>query len=145
MNRTIRPADAIARGTRATIASLPKRPRFDPPTSAPWGLTHRDFIGCPADWWPRLDWSLAHVDMGPSPAGNLGPYWHVPLRENDPDDETVQRLYPRILTSKWLPLIRAAVAEVSSSHGAACPYCGSKISRIELWLEWLNMLGWSHG
>jgi len=48
-----------------------------------------------------LDWSKAWVDMGPSIAGNIGPYWHVPLVG---DDETVHRLYPKLLQTKWLPL-----------------------------------------
>ena len=55
------------------------------------GLTYRDFLfdgyRCSEAIWGRLDWSRAYVDMGPSVAGNLGPYWHVPLPdENYPDD-----------------------------------------------------------
>lgn len=62
----------------------------------------------------NLDWGNAWIDMGPSPTGNPGPYWHVPLKETIIDGEvydcgdTVHRLYPKILTTKWLPLIRAA-------------------------------------
>jgi hypothetical protein len=29
----------------------------------------------------NLDWENAWVDLGPSTAGNQGPYWHVPLKE----------------------------------------------------------------
>tara|TARA_Y100000310_G_scaffold340619_2_gene437086 strand:+ start:1322 stop:1708 length:387 start_codon:yes stop_codon:yes gene_type:complete len=57
--------------------------------------------------WNNLDWSEAYMDMGPSIAGNLGPYWHVPL----PTEETVHRLYPKILQGQWLLTIRQAVAE----------------------------------
>lgn len=42
--------------------------------------------------WELLDWSRAWVDPGPSPAGNAGPYWKVPM----PHDESVQRVYPRV-------------------------------------------------
>lgn len=42
--------------------------------------------------WERLDWSRAYEDKGPSPAGNPGPYWHVPEVLND--DEIWHRLYP---------------------------------------------------
>ena len=58
------------------------------------------------EMWNGLDWSRAHVDMGPSVTGNLGPYWHVPF----PEDGTVHRLYPRI-HDKWLPAIHRAVLE----------------------------------
>ena len=56
--------------------------------------------------WHGLDWSSAWMDMGPSPAGNLGPYWHVPL----PSEDTVHRLYPN-LSDRWLLTVRQAVAE----------------------------------
>lgn len=47
------------------------------------------------DDWPShigiedLDWSNAWVDNGPSPAGNAGPYLHVPY----PKGDTVHRIY----------------------------------------------------
>lgn len=80
------------------------------------GLTHKDwmFDGYPIrgdrmiERWNALDWSKAYVDMGPSIAGNLGPYWHVPLVS---DDETVHRLYPKFLSGKWIWVIRRAVEE----------------------------------
>ncbi len=59
------------------------------------------------DRWNGLDWTQAYMDMGPSVAGNLGPYWHVPL----PSEETVHRLYPKVLTTKWLLTIRQAIGE----------------------------------
>jgi len=43
------------------------------------------------DIWNGLDWALARVDQGPSPAGNVGPYWHVPY----PAEHTVHRVYCR--------------------------------------------------
>lgn len=59
----------------------------------------------------NLDWSKAWVDLGPSIVGNPGPYWHVPLKETWIDGElydcgdTVHRLYPKVLQTKWQPLI----------------------------------------
>ena len=41
--------------------------------------------------WPNLDWAAAWTDPGPSPAGNPGPYYHVPC----PQEETTHRLYPK--------------------------------------------------
>ena len=116
------------------------------------GLTHRDFLfdgyRCSEAIWGRLDWSRAYVDMGPSVAGNLGPYWHVPLPDenypDDPNSETAHRLYPRVLITKWLPLIRQAVEEIDRSH-RRCPYCGSTISALRIWVEWLNMKGMRRG
>jgi hypothetical protein len=76
------------------------------------GLSHKDWLfdGYPIkgermlERFGRLDLTQARIDFGPSVAGNLGPYWHVPL----PEDETVHRLYPKVLETKWLPLIRQA-------------------------------------
>ena len=84
-------------------------------------MTKTDWIGGPENWlwdgyaikghlldkWPLLDWANSYVDMGPSPAGNLGPYWHVPL----PSEDTVHRLYPKVLKTKWLEIIRQAVLQ----------------------------------
>ena len=54
--------------------------------------------------WAKLDWTRAWMDMGPSPSGNLGPYWHVPY---DFDGEELwARLYPKLLLSRHLPLLR---------------------------------------
>lgn len=92
------------------------------------GLTHKDWLfdGGPINTpvmiarFNNLDWSKAWVDMGPSVAGNLGPYWHVPLRETIIDGEvydcgdTVHRLYPKLLQSKWLLVVRRAVEEMLS-------------------------------
>ena len=53
--------------------------------------------GIPAPkWaWDMLDWSKAWIDLGPSPAGNPGPYWKVPTTEPDPALRTVHRVYQR--------------------------------------------------
>ncbi len=77
------------------------------------GLTHKDwmFDGHPIrsahqiERFDKLDWSDAYVDMGPSIAGNPGPYWHVAL----PSEGTRHRLYPKV--GKWLGVIRQAVEE----------------------------------
>lgn len=98
------------------------------------GLTHKDWLfdGSPIrseymiDRFNHLNWSEAWVDIGPSVAGNLGPYWHVPMDDGD----TVHRLYPKVLTGKWLMVIREAcidyaeqevkrAATVTSTQGGA--------------------------
>ena len=79
------------------------------------GLTHEDWLfdgmSIRSEWqidrFNHLDWSKAWVDLGPSVAGNLGPYWHVPMDDGD----TTHRLYPKVLQSKWLLLIRQACEE----------------------------------
>lgn len=83
------------------------------------GLTHKDFLfngtKCSPEMWTELDWTRAYMDMGPSPAGNVGPYWHVPR----PSDDTRHRLYPKVLRSKWLLLIRRAVEEAVAAKPRA--------------------------
>ena len=92
------------------------------------GLDHRDWLfdGHPIKGaemraiWARLDWDGAWIDRGPSLAGNPGPYWHVPLPPgplDDPDDRTVHRLYPKLLRTKWLGLVRQAMYETSQRYG----------------------------
>lgn len=54
----------------------------------------------------NLEWDKAWIDLGPSIAGNLGPYWHVPL------GDTVHRLYPKVLQSRWAGLILHVCHEV---------------------------------
>ena len=67
--------------------------------------------------WKLLDWSKAWVDMGPSPAGNPGPYWHVPVEIDG--DLMVKRLYPsiKILPNKGLLIARQAVKEIVAKSG----------------------------
>ncbi len=78
------------------------------------GLTRKDWYhnghACSQAQWDALDWSKAYVDMGPSPMGNLGPYWHVPNIE----DECVARLYPKLLATKWVWVVRQAIIEMQS-------------------------------
>lgn len=68
----------------------------------------------------NLEWDKSWIDLGPSFAGNLGPYWHVPLKETwidgdlYDDGETVHRLYPKVLRSKWAMLILHACCEVEA-------------------------------
>lgn len=84
------------------------------------GLTHEDWLfdgrrirsDVMRARFANLDWSNARVDMGPSIAGNLGPYWHVPL----PNEQTVHRLYPKVLKSKWLGVIRQACNEFAAQQ-----------------------------
>jgi hypothetical protein len=88
-------------------------------------LSHKDWLfdGHPIrgrvmeERFKNLDWEKAWIDLGPSIAGNLGPYWHVPLKETVIDGDvydlgdTVHRLYPKVLQSKWAMLILHACHE----------------------------------
>lgn len=82
------------------------------------GLTHKDWLldGSPIrgahmlETFSGLQWEKAWIDLGPSVAGNLGPYWHVP----DAEDDCVHRLYPKVLTTKWALLILHACNEATS-------------------------------
>lgn len=79
------------------------------------GLSHKDWLldgnsirtARSIERFNHLDWSKAWVDLGPSVAGNLGPYWHVPTD----DGETTHRLYPKVSKLAWLLLIRRACEE----------------------------------
>lgn len=79
------------------------------------GLTHKDWLfdgqlitgDVMIERFNNLDWSGAWMDMGPSLVGNPGPYWHVPL----PSEGTRHRLYPKVVKSKWLLVIRQAIKE----------------------------------
>lgn len=87
------------------------------------GLTHKDwfFDGSPIRGpvmlakFANLDWGKSWVDVGPSPMGNMGPYWHVPLKETTINGQiydlgdTTHRLYPKVLKGKWAALIRHAL------------------------------------
>lgn len=107
------------------------------------GLTHKDWLfdGSPIrseamiDRFNHLDWSNAWVDMGPSIAGNLGPYWHVPMDDGD----TVHRLYPKVLLSKWLMLIREACKDYAGRQveRAASPIVMSEVDIAAL-NEWIR-------
>jgi hypothetical protein len=78
------------------------------------GMTYRDWLfddrRCTEEDWSNLDWWKAYVDLGPSVAGNLGPYWHVPHTDGD----TVHRLYPKLLQTKWLHVVRQAAEEYAN-------------------------------
>lgn len=88
-------------------------------------LSHKDWLfdGRPVTGkvmlarFANLDWDNAWIDLGPSIVGNVGPYWHVPLKETIIDGElydcgdTVHRLYPRVLQTKWAMLLLHACYE----------------------------------
>jgi hypothetical protein len=80
-----------------------------------WRMDGRAIGGHQLKMWAALDWTRAWMDMGPSIAGNLGPYWHVPCTL-DSEDETVHRLYPR-LPAKWMAAVRQAVGEAQGFVG----------------------------
>ncbi len=105
------------------------------------GLDHRDWLfdGSPVRGkvmlarFNNLDWEKAWVDLGPSIAGNFGPYWHVPLKETVIDGDlydcgdTVHRLYPKLLMTKWLWLVRQAIDEsVARALRARVPVVGDR-------------------
>lgn len=93
------------------------------------GPSHKDWLfdGSPIRGkvmlarFANLDWDKAYLDLGPSIAGNPGPYWHVPLRETIIDGEiydcgdTVHRLYPKVIQSKWAMLILHACYEARAN------------------------------
>ncbi len=95
------------------------------------GLTHKDWLfdghtirgPVMIARFNNLDWDNAWIDLGPSVTGNLGPYWHVPLKETVIDGEvydledTVHRLYPKILESRWAALILHACYEAVTKYG----------------------------
>jgi hypothetical protein len=97
------------------------------------GLSHKDWLfdGAPVRGrvmearFANLDWSKAALDLGPSIAGNLGPYWHVPLKETVIDGDlydcgdTVHRLYPKVMQSKWALLILHACYETQRKERAS--------------------------
>lgn len=107
---------------RATVRE--RRAELAAEIASKWrdGLTDRDWlfdgyqIKGPRmiERFNRLNWSKAWVDLGPSPGGNLGPYWHVPLVDEDGEEDTVHRLYPRLVTTKWSLLVLHACFQVRS-------------------------------
>jgi hypothetical protein len=89
------------------------------------GLSHKDWLidGRPIRgpvmlaYFQNLDWDGAWMDLGPSVGGNAGPYWHVPLRRTEVNGhvyacgDTVHRLYPKVLKTKWARLLLHACYE----------------------------------
>lgn len=83
-----------------------------PPRPIRWTMDHVDTQGGRAlryliergariwpPWVGVYDWNRAFWDPGPSPAGNLGPYAHVPVavtwENTGATEELVVRAYPR--------------------------------------------------
>ena len=79
----------IASMARAAVAGIKTQTRRLPTASN----SLVDGVGISAKRWAAMqfDWSRAVVDKGPSPAGNPGPYLHVPAGNG----ETWHRIYPR--------------------------------------------------
>ena len=86
-----------------------------PLTQADWLLNGASIRTKDArELWDDLDWSKAWVDLGPSPMGNPGPYWHVPRKSSD----TIHRLYPKVLKTKWISVIRRAVTDYARKQAS---------------------------
>lgn len=81
--------------------------------------SYRDGYRASAKQWDALDWSSdkIFVDGGPSPAGNPGPYLHVP----DADGDCSHRIYPQ-----WQPSdqiwVRETWADVNTADGPGFAY-----------------------
>ena len=71
--------------------------------------------------WPRWakldehDWDNAWIDGGPSPAGNAGPYLHLPY----PPDQTSHRIYPTLAEGDTLPNGGTVRRVLPYQHGRA--------------------------
>jgi len=107
--------------------AIARRKEYEAEVAKVWrmGLTHKDWLldghsirgRVMLARFNNLDWDNAWMDLGPSITGNRGPYWHVPLRETIIDGQvydlgdTVHRLYPRVLLSKWGMLMLHACFE----------------------------------
>ncbi len=66
--------------------------------------------------WPDgLDWTKVHVDPGPSPAGNPGPYLKIYKRDTD----TWHRIYPRVWPGDGI-WVREAWRESNSHTWEGC-------------------------
>lgn len=98
------------------------------------------FPGDPKDWmlngeairkdwqklqWSKLDWSRAWLDMGPSPAGNPGPYWHVPWDMSG--EELWARLYPKLGLSRHLSLLERVAKDAQKMRAAPNAWSGHEI------------------
>lgn len=88
---------------------------------------------CMRDGWPTsqkhldelyFDSEKCRVDGGPSPAGNQGPYLHVPHGDGD----TVHRVYPRVQAGDRLWVREAWSTDCLSVY--PCPPCWY---RADLW------------
>jgi hypothetical protein len=76
-----------------------------------------------SDVWNTLDFAspAIFVDKGPSPAGNHGPYLHVPSK----DDETRHRVYPQWQRGDRL-WVRETWAEIETDEGRVLVYAADQ-------------------
>jgi len=83
-----------------------------------------DGRGCSKEHWAELDFSKAWVDPGPSPAGNHGPYLHVPCSgPKFQHDGCWHRVYPRVAVGDemWARETWAAPGAVARSDDPVKP------------------------
>jgi len=94
---------------------------------------HNSLIdGGPAhkDLWEELDFFNACVDKGPSPAGNPGPYLHVPASRWG----SVHRIYPRIQVGDQV-WVRETWKPDNTFKGGGIPRRGIKFGDAVRWKE----------
>lgn len=115
------------------------------------GIGPRGLYGDP-DFWEHLDWDSARVNMGPSPAGNPGPYLKAPY----PPEGSVHRIYPRVQAGDLLwvretfsgelrrPLAMGELfyrADGERQHGRQVPL--SYYEREKRWRPSIHMPRWA--
>lgn len=75
--------------------------------------------------WHKLRWDKAWLDVnGPSPAGNPGPYWHVPI------GDIVVRVYPRVQPGDIL-WVRETHYRYGRWYKSACGRSGKRRWRFQ--------------
>ena len=85
--------------------------------------------------WEDFDFTAAYVDNGPSPAGNPGPYLHVPL----PCEGTVHRVYSRWTIGQHL-WVRETWGVGTRPHPVEGWYDGIEYRADETYLEGADLL-----
>ena len=81
--------------------------------------------------WHFFDWEKARKDDGPSPAGNPGPYLHVPY----PPDGTVHRIYPRYQIGDLLWVRETWFCEGRDLPGGGLHYRANASEADEAWFK----------
>jgi hypothetical protein len=99
--------------------------------------------------WHQLDFSRAWADKGPSPAGNPGPYLHVPVDADFGD--TTHRVYPRytpgdrlIFKETWCPIPHGPDSDgLYEQPDVLYRATGGKLTQNEKWRSSMLMPAWA--